>query len=875
MTSYIRERDYDRDALPSIRRSGFMDPGRKVTFGDGILRHRTVSPTRTDYRSESPHYQPRPPSPSAGRRTIIELQDQARAFKDELRKKDALIQQLVRRSGFMDPVEKSLLEMEFFVTEPSRQLEQTTDQKVLIISLDLRHHQQGGELIEQADPLYFGGDRHAVESARSDLVNMQVKTEKLQMQVRQLQSELDEKDMKLREMKVLLDTSKENEARLSAMLDSQRMRMSSYESKTGSLETVATRSELTLQNLQRENRELQEKTMELESRLRKQLDEREHAENNVYSHERKYHNLLSEIRNILAADDLVGPLSSDDLVRKLTDFVQENAMLKGKIVTLKEMLNSTELETKASRETIMRLVSEVGKEQKVATRYTTEMDNLRMERENALSQREDLEREVQNLRERLDCSKRALESCQSELDMKSHQLSTLDSEMRSTTHSVRNSNQQYSLFREKLASILADMGEPVDPSEDSITSKISRMQQVNAEYKLKSETLEDRVKMVTEQLETQYELHKSAAERARKAEVDAAQMEDNLRHAEGELSAGDVLRDGFKTDKEKYLRTLQRLGEIMKMDRIATDLGLDMTADALVSRAEQLVRHEASALSDKSTHVYNLQRKVKSLKEQIDSKELHNDLLRKKIATLEERIHGKTEIERERDSESFRVRKLEKLVDKYKLQVQDARQECTNLKAQLLGSSELRVRTMEQNQELEDLVRQVDELEQIRQKQARKIADLKHNININQHDTSEKRVVADNAVHALSSELRTTKNALDAISGRERQLLDFRNVVSRMLGLDINTLAIPDYEIISRLEKLIQAHHTHAFTTMSMEDAMADMEDGFLSGYEDYRRGIPSTEPASIRRSRERAKRKAVRARARSVSPVRRDPRAY
>lgn len=130
------------------------------------------------------------------------------------------------------------------------------------------------------------------------------------------------------------------------------------------------------------------------------------------------------------------------------------------------------------------------------------------------------------------------------------------------------------------------------------------------------------------------------------------------------------------------------------MDRMANDLGLDMTADALVSRAEQLVRHEASALSDKSTHVYNLQRKVKSLKEQIDSKELHNDLLRKKIANLEERMHGKTEIERERDSESFRVKKLEKLVEKYKMQVQDGRQECTNLKAQLLGSSELRVSEM-------------------------------------------------------------------------------------------------------------------------------------------------------------------------------------
>ena len=50
----------------------------------------------------------------------------------------------------------------------------------------------------------------------------------------------------------------------------------------------------------------------------------------------------------------------------------------------------------------------------------------------------------------------------------------------------------------------------------------------------------------------------------------------------------------------------------MKMDRISLDLGLDMTLDALISRAEQLTRLEADALADRSTHVYNLQRKVRT-----------------------------------------------------------------------------------------------------------------------------------------------------------------------------------------------------------------------------------------------------------------------
>lgn len=90
-----------------------------------------------------------------------------------------------------------------------------------------------------------------------------------------------------------------------------------------------------------------------------------------------------------------------------------------------------------------------------------------------------------------------------------------------------------------------------------------------------------------------------------------------------------------------------------------------------------------------------------------------------------------------------------------------------------------------------------------------------------------------------------------------------------MLGLDINTLAVPDYEIITRLEKLIKAHHSTALTTIGLEEALADVEDGLVSELE-------ATDPV-VRRSRERSRRKAARAhvRARSLSPTKRDTRVY
>lgn len=83
--------------------------------------------------------------------------------------------------------------------------------------------------------------------------------------------------------------------------------------------------------------------------------------------------------------------------------------------------------------------------------------------------------------------------------------------------------------------------------------------------------------------------------------------------------------------------------------------------------------------------------KVKSLKEQLESKDLHIDLLRKKLTSLEERLHGQRENIKDHESDSLRMRKLERLAEKYKLQLTDARQEIQNLKAQLLGTTELKV----------------------------------------------------------------------------------------------------------------------------------------------------------------------------------------
>lgn len=65
------------------------------------------------------------------------------------------------------------------------------------------------------------------------------------------------------------------------------------------------------------------------------------------------------------------------------------------------------------------------------------------------------------------------------------------------------------------------------------------------------EDYENRVKSLTEQLDRQLELCREQSQRVKRYEAEAYDLDNKLRSAEGELAAGDVLRDGFKTDKER------------------------------------------------------------------------------------------------------------------------------------------------------------------------------------------------------------------------------------------------------------------------------------------------------------------------------------
>lgn len=215
---------------------------------------------------------------------------------------------------------------------------------------------------------------------------------------------------------------------------------------------------------------------------------------------------------------------------------------------------------------------------------------------------------------------------------------------------------------------------------------------------------------------------------------------------------------------------MERLGKVLKVSEISADVGLDMNVDLIIARAEQLVKLEGDALADKQTNIYNLQRKIKQLKEQLDNKDLHLDLLRKKLSGMEEEKQGKCQLEREVDDHVMMSKKFKLKVEKLSEQLNSLKSENNTLKAELLDMNGFKLRTKEQDTEMQRLIAKVGELESVKEKMSIKLAKLRDEKDYASQEVCKTRTTSDGAVNAISQELRHVKQDLEKTAGREKQV---------------------------------------------------------------------------------------------------------
>ncbi len=283
--------------------------------------------------------------------------------------------------------------------------------------------------------------------------------------------------------------------------------------------------------------------------------------------------------------------------------------------------------------------------------------------------------------------------------------------------------------------------------------------------------MEEKIKQLAGQLADQIKLYKEMEAKYSNNENKTIELEHRLRSLDSEYCANEVLRDNLKSDRIKYLSFLERLGSVLKVSEISADVGLDMNVDLILARAEQLIKLEGDAISDKQTNIYNLQRKIKQLKEQLDNKDLHLDLMRKKLSGMEEEKQGKCQLEREVDDHVMMSKKFKSKVEKLTEQLSGLKSENNSLKAQLLDLNGYKLRTCDQEKEIQKLAGKIGELESVKEKMSIKLAKLRDEKDFASDEVYKTRSSSDGVVNKLSQELRHVKQDLEKTYHREKQVI--------------------------------------------------------------------------------------------------------
>ncbi|XP_027407665.1 coiled-coil domain-containing protein 170 isoform X4 [Bos indicus x Bos taurus] len=603
--------------------------------------------------------------------------------------------------------------------------------------------------------------RNVAEAARSELAATLVKFESAQSELRELRSKMLSKEVSYQELKAEMESYKENNARKSSLLISLRDRVQELEEESAALSTSKIRTEITAQSAIKENQELKKKVVELDEKLQKCLKENEENKNQVSQNCRKHEEFLAQLRDCLDPEKNE-KASDEDLI-------------------LKDLLG-------------------------------------------AMEAKEALEREVKVFQERLLAGQRVWDASKQELSLLKRSSLELEKSLKASLEATAASQTELSSFREKIAALLRGSSGTLRPSEDAILERIREMGSQEESGKQMVSQLEAQISKLVEQLGNESQFHQKALQRAQKAENQLEALQGRLTHLEEELVSGGVLQDDLHFEKQKYLKFLDQLSEKMKLDQMAAELGFDMRLDVVLARTEQLVRLESNAVIENKTIAHNLQRKLKTQKERLESKELHMNFLRQKIAHLEQEKQVRSAVMVERDEANVTIRKLQKKVERLQKELSVCQELNTELKAKLADTSELKIKTLEQTRAIEDLNKSRDKLEKMKEKAEKKLLSVKSELETTEHEAKENKERARNMLEVVTSEMKTLKKSLEEAEKRERQLMDFREVVSQMLGLNMMSLALPDYEIIKCLERLIHAHQHRFVPCACLKDETAKQD---------------------------------------------------
>ena len=348
--------------------------------------------------------------------------------------------------------------------------------------------------------------------------------------------------------------------------------------------------------------------------------------------------------------------SVPDLLIEIKSNVENNSGISEKYNNLKQTMDGLEQENNAGRATILRLVGELESEKarnevlaKGQEQIASERENLSSENNKLLKAVRDMEKEIDMLGQKLRDKDAALEK---QLSMMQVQITTarhevLDAKNAQTdlesTHQTALSQLRIELekFRNDLGNIFKSFDINIDCSDNSLV--LSTLMEILNQFKqtiVDKQGVESQLKSFHENSATELQKYELMYKCASLAEQKLGTNSDHIAELESRVTFAQADVEELAALREKFHAFIGKLSQILKLESIMSEVGLDLNVDAVTQRVQKLADREDATLIEKSSMIRRLEKTNRTLKDQLESKELHLDMLRKKLENADEQQPG-------------------------------------------------------------------------------------------------------------------------------------------------------------------------------------------------------------------------------------------
>ncbi|XP_052756140.1 coiled-coil domain-containing protein 170 isoform X1 [Galleria mellonella] len=658
-----------------------------------------------------------------------------------------------------------------------------------------------------------------ITTLRSDLAALQYKRDKLISENSDLKNQMLSRDQRILEQQVEIDHLREQNARQNAVISSLKKKIQDYEEIQRNLHASQGRTDLTVQTLQRDNRYCEEKIKDLEKKLRALELECHNEEQQKENARCQFHDLVRRLSAALDFDfcDTTHTHSPETLIIKAAELVQEITRLKNKCMNTTENLSTVEQDLRSCRDALERANADKDMLQRQVSSHILDIERLKQEKESLTVQNRVIERELLEARDKLSHCSKNLSVVTDNVNQNESIIVQLKEDLRHREEKYQRLQTEFRNTMESIAILLSLPTRFVEAHESTIKDRIREILSENKDRAVQIEALRDKLGSESQQLSRTAHLHDQATTRVRILEDERNMLESKVHKLESELNAVELSRDNLRKDKANFVAFLERLGRTLNMDELTQDIGIELHTDSIIHRAEQLARLESDKIVDKTAVVYQLQRRIRILREQLQRKDLHLDLLRRKLSIQEEGSRVRAVLQAERDEAVTRSKKLARQCDKLAVQLSDARAQIRDLNAQLADAAEYKITSLERARKVEELQKKLDEADLLRARYNRKVNVLKDQVRATGETFEQERTTTEHQITMLRDDLARTKEALAECQRREAQLLSFRHSIAKLLGILVPA-SVSDFEMVSRLQKLIDAHHDFTVVSRRYDD---------------------------------------------------------